>query len=91
MNQNIDYLFPCLVILNFLNFSTFAIPATFYPAIAKEKGMPSFVIGLIFSIYPVGTFLSGLLAGEKSSSYNKKKLIMLAEANLAISFIGYNL
>lgn len=84
--KNTPYLFPALVALNFLNFSTYAIPATFYPAIAKEKGVSSFVVGLIFSMYPLGSFLSGLYIGKKLSFYNKKNLITFAETNLGIAF-----
>lgn len=86
MINSTQYLFPALVVLNFLNFSTYAIPATFYPAIAKENGISSFIVGFIFAMYPIGSSLSGLYIGKKLSFYNKKSLIIFAETNLGIAF-----
>ncbi len=36
------FLFPIMVFLNFLNYTTYGIPAAFYPNIARNKGASSF-------------------------------------------------
>jgi len=74
-----------IVILNFLNYCTYGIPVTYFPQVAKKKGLMDYAIGIIFSMYPLFSFIFTLLVVKMLNRLDRRQVITCAEITLGLS------
>lgn len=91
MNRSNLKLFVCLVFLNFLSYSTYGIPITYFPKVASDRGLHSYITGIIFSMYPLFAFVFSFVVGKMLKMWNKKWIlkssqILLGCATLLFGF-----
>lgn len=84
-------LYLSLIFLNFLNFLTYGLPVTYFPNVAKNKGLYAFEIGLIFSTYPLFSFIFGFVVGKKMKIWGRTTIIKYSQISLGISTIIFGL
>lgn len=92
MNSSNFLLFSSLIFLNFLSFLTYGIPIAFFPSIAKSKGASAFMVGIIFSMYPIGAFIFGFLVGKMLCKWDKKNFIISSQIFMGVFILlfGYS-
>ena len=78
-------LYISLIILNFLNFCTYGIPITYFPQVAKLRGLMDYSIGLIFSMYPLCSFISSFIIFKVLSRFDRKQIIKYSQIALGLS------
>ena len=69
----------------FLCCSPFTMIATFYPQIAVSKGIPFWVIGLVFSLDPISSFFASMILGKYMMRISRKITIILSIILISIS------
>jgi len=79
MNKNKLLLFVSLVFLNFLSFCTYGIPITYFPKVATERGLHEYVVGFIFSMYPLFAFIFSFIVGKMLKKWNKKWIVRFSQ------------
>lgn len=62
-----------------------------YPPLAKNKGLSDELIGYIFCIYPVGSFLVTLILGKSMTNQNKKRAMEIGLLLSILGMIGFSL
>lgn len=62
-----------------------------YPPLAKNKGLSDELIGYIFCIYPVGSFLVTLILGKSMTNQNKKIAMQIGLILSILGMIGFSL
>jgi MFS transporter, DHA1 family, multidrug resistance protein len=65
-----------LYISEFLTSLSFTIIASFYPAVAESKGIPLWLIGIIFSIDPLVGLPTSLLVGKFMNKIGRKAVLI---------------
>jgi len=91
MNQSHLSLFLSIIFLNFLSFLTYGIPVAYFPNVAKNRGISAIVVGIIFSMYPLGAFFSGFLVGKMLNIWDRKKVIIYSQIIMGLSIIIFGL
>jgi MFS family permease len=61
----------------FLTSLSFTILASFYPGIAESKGIPIWMIGLIFSVDPILGLPTSILSGKYMNRFGRKKILTI--------------
>ena len=64
--MNVIFLF--FFIGTVLEFMAISIISPFYPPLANKKNVSDSMIGLIFSIHPIGEFIASLIIGKKMNN-----------------------
>lgn len=85
MEKKYTTLYISLIFLNFLNFFTYGLPITYFPNVAKIKGLYDFEIGLIFSAFPMFSFIFGFVIGKYMSALGRANVIKYSQISLGIS------
>ena len=67
--------------------STFALIAPFYPNIIEKKGLPLWIIGLVFSMHPVANLVSSIFIGTYLQKLGRKNVMVASFALTALSMI----
>ena len=66
---------------------TFSLIAPFYPNLAQSKGVPLWLIGIIFSAYPLSTLISSLLLGKYMVLLGRKLVLLSSFLLIAASMV----
>jgi len=82
-------LFISLIILNFLNFCTYGIPVTYFPQVAKKKGLMDYAIGIIFSMYPLFSFIFCLIVVKMLNRLDRRHVIKYSQMALGLSTLVF--
>lgn len=84
--------FISIVFLNFLSFTAYGLPVAFFPNIAKNHGISAFLVGVIFSMYPLGGFVFSFIIGKMLNRWERKQVIIYSQILMGISIIifGYS-
>jgi MFS family permease len=61
----------------FLTSLSFTVLASFYPGVAQSKGIPIWMIGLIFSIDPILGLPTSILSGKYMNRFGRKKFLTI--------------
>ena len=77
--------FLSLVILNFLNYCTYGIPVTYFPQVAKQKGLMDYAIGIIFAMYPLFSFILSFAVVKLLNKWDRRTVIKCSEITLGLS------
>lgn len=80
-----------IIVLNFLCFCTYGLPITYFPSVAQSKGFTNLEIGLIFSMYPLFSFIFGFIIGKKMSNIGKKQILISSQIILSLSTLSFGL
>lgn len=91
MTQDHLSLFLSIIFLNFLSFLTYGIPVAYFPNVAKNRGISAMVVGVIFSMYPLGAFFSGFHVGKMLDKWDRKKVIIYSQLVMGLSIITFGL
>lgn len=75
----------------FIGFCTYTIPATFYPLVCQTYKVSESLMGFILATYPIGSFFSGLYAGEYMHKWKIKHSLIGVKILLALSFLCFGL
>lgn len=59
--------------------------APFYPSIAKGKGLPLWLIGVVFSTDPFFGFLTSMVMSRKMNKIGRKTVLVLSQVCLSLS------
>lgn len=78
-----------LVFLYFIVTSPYAIPFTFYPKVALDKGLNEGEIGLILGSYSVGQLMSSFLLGKIMYLFQKKHLLYITVLCCGLGTIAF--
>lgn len=84
MNRS-KFLFPSMCFLIFLNYTTFALPMSFYPGLADSLGLSTFLIGLSFSVSSFGAFLCSFMIGKFMRFMGKGYLVLFFQIISSLS------
>ena len=84
-------LFASLILLNFLSFSTYGIPITFFPNVAETRGISGILVGLIFAMYPMGAFCCGLIVGKMLTKWERKRVIIFSQILMGLSILIFGM
>ena len=84
-------LFISLLLINFLSFSTYGIPITFFPNIAEIRGISDLLSGFIFAMYPLGAFFCGFIVGKMLTKWERKRVIISSQILMGISILIFGL
>lgn len=84
-------LYISLIFLNFLSFCTYGLPVTYFPNVAKNRGINDFIIGIIFSMYPLFSFICGFVFGKMMNIWGKQRIIQCSQIILAIATLLFGL
>jgi MFS family permease len=63
----------------------------FFPFVARNKGVSEPIIGLIFSIAYLGSFLSSVIIGKMLHRTGRKRLILVGLAIQAINVMVFGM
>jgi MFS family permease len=76
--------------VNFFLYVANALVAPFYPKVAQDKNLSPFVIGCIFSAFPMGSFICSFTFGKMMTKWGRKRLMTagLLLAGIAIFSFG---
>lgn len=66
-----------IYVSEFLVSLSFTILAAFYPGIAESKGIPIWMIGVIFSIDPIFGLPTSIIAGKYMNKFGRKKILTI--------------
>lgn len=77
--------FASMCFLIFLNFTTYALPLSFYPALADSLGFSKFAIGFVFSISSVGSLICSFMLGKFMRFMPKDSLMLIFQIINSIS------
>ena len=91
MNTKYLGLFITIIFLNFLSFSTYGLPIAFFPKEAKNRGISAFVVGIIFSMYPLGGFIFGFIVGKMLNTWRRERMILYSQLLMGISIVIFGL
>lgn len=80
-----------IIALSFLCFCTYGLPITYFPSIAQSKGLTNIEIGIIFSMYPLFSFIFGFIIGKKMSNIGKKRVLITSQIILSVSVLSFGL
>jgi MFS family permease len=64
--------YMCLMLV----LSTYTFISAFYPQIAKDHGIPIWVIGVVFSLNPASSLISALILGKNMNIIGRKKILL---------------
>ena len=82
-------LYISLIILNFLNFCTYGIPITYFPQVAKMRGLMDYAIGLIFAMYPLCSFISSFIIFKMLNRFDRQQVIKCSQIVLGLSTLMF--
>jgi MFS family permease len=74
-----------IYIIIFFVFYPYSFISAFYPKIAKDKGIPFWLIGLVFSMYPVASLISTLVLGKYMNVIGRKRILLTSLVFTSIS------
>ena len=77
-------IYICLVLVC----AAYTMIAPFYPSIAKDKGVPIWLIGVVFSTDPFFGFLSSLVIAKKMNKIGRKNVLILSQVFLCLSMFA---
>jgi MFS family permease len=66
-----------IYICEFLASLSFTILAAFYPGLASEKGIPIWLVGLIFSLDPILGLPTAFLVGKSMNRFGRKNFVSI--------------
>ena len=67
--------------------STYTLIAPFYPKIAKEKGIPLWMVGIVFALNPFGNMISSFFIGKYLSKLGRKNVVISSYFFTALSLL----
>jgi MFS transporter, DHA1 family, multidrug resistance protein len=72
--------------------SAFTVISPFYPAIAKRQGIPEWLIGFVFSTFPIASLIVSSILPKIMQSIGRTRVLLIglssvATSNILISFI----
>jgi MFS family permease len=67
--------------------STYTLIAPFYPIIAKEKGIPLWMIGIVFAVNPFGNMITSIILGRHLISLGRKNVVVASYFFTALSML----
>ena len=82
-----DKMLLALFLLLLFGFMSFLMPNVLYPDIAESKGMGLGMIGLIFSLFPVGACATSVHLGKKMNSLGRKRTMRQGGQVLSLTMI----
>jgi MFS family permease len=88
-----EYLKPLgIYITSFVSYAAFTVISPFYPAVAIRQGVPEYLIGPVFSVFPIGSLLISPFLPSLMFSLGKTPILLLGllfigTSNLLISFL----
>ena len=85
--MKIDYKQKAIYIGLFLVCITYTMIAPFYPQIAQDKGVPLWLIGVIFSLNPLAYLITALFLGKYMVLIGRKNAVILSFALVSTSMI----
>lgn len=91
MNKKGLSLYLSLIFLNFLSYCTYGLPVTYFPNVAKNRGINDFIIGIIFSMYPLFSFVCGFIFGKMLNIWGKDKIIQSSQIILSMATLFFGL
>ena len=86
---SIDRNLISLSILNFFLNAAVSLITPFYPKLAYDKGLNATVVGLVFAINPIGSFLISFYIGGMMEKLGKKSIMfwsIIIQVSTIISF-----
>lgn len=79
--------FLSIIFLNFLSFAAYGLPIAFFPNIAKNHGISALIVGVIFSMCPLGGFVFSFIVGKMLNRWERRRVIIYSQILLGISII----
>ena len=70
-----------------LVFMTYTLISPFYPGIARSKGVPIWLIGVIFSVNPLSSLLTSIFLGKYMVKIGRKLVVVASYIFVAVSMI----
>ena len=67
--------------------STFTLIAPFYPTVAQNKGLPLWLIGVVFSINPTANLIATIYIGKNLQKVGRKNVMIASFAATALSML----
>ena len=67
--------------------STFTLIAPFYPKVAQNKGLPIWLIGVVFSINPTANLIATIYIGKHLQKVGRKNVMIASFAATALSML----
>ena len=83
--------FCVILVLNFFLSATYSMPFSIFPLIASNKGVSHSLIGLIFSVFPLGSIIPSLIFAKMMKVWGRIKLLFISCLLLGISTILFGL
>jgi MFS family permease len=69
----------------FLAYVTFSLIFPFYPGMANDKGVPTWLNGIIFSLNPMVSLLSAMLVGKYMNKIGRKEVLTASIVLISLS------
>ena len=67
--------------------STYTLIAPFYPKIAKEKGIPLWMVGIVFALNPFGNMIASFFIGRYLNKLGRKNVVISSYFFTALSLL----
>lgn len=89
--MKIDLKLISMICLSYLAFIVYTLPMTFFPLMAKKKGVSESFIGLSFASFALGTTISSVIFGKVMGKMGKHKLLYICLIFLMMGSIGFGM
>jgi predicted MFS family arabinose efflux permease len=83
--------FPYLWVLHFCMFSTYGVALSFFPSISKAHELSPVATGIIFSVYPLGGLIIGVIIPNITRKYAKRNILYFFFSLLSFFIILFGL
>jgi MFS family permease len=85
MSANSNLHFLVIITLNFFLSATYSMPFSIFPLVATNKGVSHSLIGLIFSVFPLGSIIPSLIFAKMMKIWGRIKLLLISCFLLGVS------
>jgi MFS family permease len=91
IEMKIDLKLISMISLSYLAFIVYTLPMTFFPLMAKKKGVSETFIGLSFANFALGTTISSVIFGKLMGKLGKHKLLYICMMLCMNGSIGFGM
>jgi len=87
----IDWKLIIILVLNLFLSATYSMPFSIFPVIALSRDISLGVIGLIFSLFPLGSIIISLIFAKMMKVWGRVKLLIITSVLLGLSTMIFGL
>ena len=89
--MEIDWKLIIILFLNLFLSATYSMPFSIFPPVAMSRDVPLGMVGLIFSLFPLGSIVISLLFAKMMKVWGRIKLLVITSVLLGISTLIFGL